>query len=256
MPRKAREKSATGIYHIMLRGINQQQIFADDEDYANMIRIIKEYKDVTGVEIYAYCLMGNHIHLLVKENETEISQFIKRIGTKFVYWYNLKYKRIGHLFQGRFRSETVKNNNQFITVIRYIHQNPRKAGLVSDISEYRYSSYREYLEAIKGKRTPIIDSTFVFEIIPKNSFSDLNERETEEKCLDIETVSFVRLTDQEAVRMIEKITKCKNAADFQKIDPDKQQKYVNKLHYAGVSVRQLSRLCGISKGMVEKYLKT
>ena len=256
MPRRAREKSVTGIYHVMLRGINQQQIFADDEDYTNMQKIIREYKEATGVGIYAYCLMGNHIHLLIKENETEISQFIKRVGTKFVYWYNIKYKRVGHLFQDRFRSEAVENNQQFITVIRYIHQNPLKAGLVRRISEYRFSSYQEYIEALKGEKAPIVDSDFVFEIIPKESFIDINEIETNDKCLDVEAEICVRLTDQEATRIIEKTTKCKNVADFQKLDSDKQNKFIRKLHYKGLSVRQLSRLCGISKGIVEKHLKT
>ena len=63
MPRKAHKKSSTGIYHVMLRGINQQQIFSDDEDYNNMLQIIREYKESTGIDLYAYCLMGNHIHL-------------------------------------------------------------------------------------------------------------------------------------------------------------------------------------------------
>ena len=256
MPRKKREKSATGIYHVMLRGINQQQIFADVEDYKYMLETIREYKESTGVGIYAYCLMGNHLHLLIKENKIELSQFIKRVGTKFVYWYNLKYKRTGHLFQDRFKSEAVENNKYFITVIRYIHQNPRKAGIVQNLSDYPYSSYKEYLEAIKGRNTAIIDSDFVFEIIPKESFQEENEREANDICLDVESVVSVRLTDQEAVKIIEKTTKCRNTAEFQETDPVKQQKYIKKLHEQGISVRQLSRLCGISKGIVEKYIKT
>ncbi len=255
MPRKARVKSVTGIYHVILRGTDRQQIFADDEDYVNMLEIIKEYKDLTGVEVYAYCLMGNHIHLMIKEKTTEISQFIKRIGTKFVYWYNVKYQRTGHLFQDRFRSEAIESNEQFISVIRYIHQNPKKAGIVRKMSDYPYSSYREYLAAIKGQSTLIIDSDFVFDIIPKDLFIETNELEAADKCLEVKTESKVRLTDQEASRIIEKITNCKNLVEFQKLDSDKQRKYINKLYSKSLSIRQISRLCGVSKGMIEKYLK-
>jgi len=256
MPRKAREKSGTGIYHIVLRGINQQQIFADDEDYRNMLEIIRECKELTGVEIYAYCLMGNHVHLLIKENKTEIGQFIKRVGIKFVYWYNLKYKRTGHLFQDRFKSEAVENNEYFITVIRYIHQNPQKAGLVRSISEYPYSSYKEYLEVLEGKKARIIDNELVFSVIPREVFLEVNEQIANEKCLDIEATVYARVTDQQAVKIIEKTTKCKNTAEFQKLEPDRQKKFIKKLHTKGLSIRQLSRLCGISKGIIEKQIKT
>ncbi|MBQ7669299.1 MAG: transposase [Clostridia bacterium] len=240
----------------MLRGINQQQIFIEDEDYKDILEAIKESKESTDVKIYAYCLMGNHLHLLIKESETGISQFIKKVGTKYVYWYNLKYRRTGHLFQDRFKSEAVENEKYFKTVIRYIHQNPLKAGLVKHISDYPYSSYKEYLNVINGQKPKIVDSGFVFEVIPKESFSELNERYANDNCLDIETAIKERLTDQQAVNIIEKTTNCKSAAEFQKSDPIKQQKYIKELHLKGISVRQLSRLCGISKGIVEKCIKT
>ncbi|MBE6563266.1 MAG: hypothetical protein E7660_05975 [Ruminococcaceae bacterium] len=126
MPRQARIKSKSGIYHVMLRGINQQQIFEEPEDYYKFLEIVEEYKAVSEFELYAYCLMGNHIHLLIKENKEPIEQIFKRIGGKFVYWYNIKYQRVGHLFQDRFKSEPVETNDYLLTVIRYIHQNPLK----------------------------------------------------------------------------------------------------------------------------------
>lgn len=91
MPRQARVKSETGIYHIMLRGINQQLIFEDEEDHIKFLQIVGDYKAVSGYKILAYCLMGNHIHILIKEEKEQIEQIFKRIGGKFVYWYNGKY---------------------------------------------------------------------------------------------------------------------------------------------------------------------
>jgi len=88
VPRRAREKSSTGIYHVMLRGINKQIIFEDNEDYEKFLQIIKGYRDECGYEIYAFCLMSNHIHILIKEAKEDLGMVFRRIGAKYVYWYN------------------------------------------------------------------------------------------------------------------------------------------------------------------------
>ena len=132
MPRQARKRSNTQIYHAMLRGINQQQIFEDNEDYAKFIQVIRDCKSLSGFQLFAYCLMGNHIHLLLKETNEPIEQIFRRIGSRYVYWYNVKYQRVGHLFQDRFKSEPIETNEYFLTVLRYIHQNPIKAENTGD----------------------------------------------------------------------------------------------------------------------------
>ena len=161
MPRQARRKSESGIYHIMLRGINQQQIFEDREDYEKFLQILKDCKAVSEYKLFAYCLMGNHIHLLIQEDKEPIEQVIKRLATRFVYWYNIKYQRVGHLFQDRFKSEPVEDDAYFMTVIRYIHQNPVKAGLCKNVREYEYSSYKNFFD-----KSNLIDKNFVLGIIP------------------------------------------------------------------------------------------
>ena len=143
MPRVARIKSSTGIYHIMIRGINQQNIFSYDDDYKRFLVILAKYHRQSNYEIYAYCLMGNHIHLLLKEGKESLATSMKRIGTSYVYYYNWQYDRKGHLFQDRYKSEPVEDDAYFLTVLRYIHQNPLKAGLSDDISSYPWSSYSE-----------------------------------------------------------------------------------------------------------------
>ena len=96
MPRISREKSRSGIYHIMLRGINRQTIFEDAKDNGRFLDTLKEYRDVSGYKLYAYCLMGNHAHLLLKEEQEDLSTIMRRIGASYVYWYNMKYERCGH----------------------------------------------------------------------------------------------------------------------------------------------------------------
>ena len=110
MPRQARKKSANGIYHIILRGINQQQIYEETEDYHKFIGILKDCQVLSGFKLYAYCLMGNHVHMMIKVEGESLEQIIKRIGGRYVYWYNSKYSRVGHLFQDRFKSEPIEDN--------------------------------------------------------------------------------------------------------------------------------------------------
>ena len=146
MPRQPREKSESGIYHIMLRGINQQVIFEDYEDYSKFIETLETYKAVSGYKVFAYCLMSNHIHILLKVEKEDLDLIMKRIAGSYVYWYNWKYYRKGHLFQDRFKSEPVEDDEHFLTVLRYIHQNPIKVGITKTIDDYKFSSYNECLQ--------------------------------------------------------------------------------------------------------------
>ena len=251
MPRQARRKSKSGIYHIMLRGINQQQIFEDSEDFNKFLQVLKDCKAISEFQIYAYCLMGNHIHLLVREIKEPIEQIMKRIATRFVYWYNIKYQRVGHLFQDRFKSEPIEDDAYFLTVLRYIHQNPIKADICKKIEQYEYSSYNEFFSL-----PYIIDTDFVFDLLDKEQFIHFNRENSFDKCLDVDDKHLIKVTDEQAQKIIEKISRCKNVAEFQKLSNNLKQKYINKFHQNGISIRQIVRLCGETKGMVEKWLKT
>ena len=248
MPRQARRKSESGIYHIMLRGINQQQIFEDREDFEKFLQILKDCKAISEFKIFAYCLMGNHIHLLIQEMKEPIEQIMKRIGGRFVYWYNIKYQRVGHLFQDRFKSEPVEDDAYFLTVLRYIHQNPIKAGLSKKIEDYKHSSYCEFLNS-----NYVIDCDFVFNIIDKEQFIDFNNKTSFEKCLDIEDRPLIKVTDEQAQKIIYKISKCKNATEFQALDIKFRDKYLKKFRENGLSIRQISRLTGVSFNVVKKF---
>ena len=141
MPRGARKTSSTDIYHVMLRGINRQDIFEEDEDKKIFLWIIRECIKVSGCDIYAYCLMSNHVHILIRTKTESIGVIMKRIGTRYVLYFNEKYGRVGHLFQDRFKSEPIETDEYFLTVLRYIHQNPLKANMCKKLEDYAYSSY-------------------------------------------------------------------------------------------------------------------
>ena len=248
MARQARKKSNSGIYHIILRGINRQQIFEDGEDYSKFLRILEECKAISKFEIFAYCLMNNHIHLLLKELKEPIEQIMKRITTRFVYWYNIKYQRSGHLFQDRFKSEPVESDEYFLTVIRYIHQNPLKAGICKKPQDYNYSSYNEFF----GKES-LVDCGFVFGMIDKDDFIKFNIENTFEQCLDVEEKTIIKVTDEKARKIIEKYSRCKNVSEFQALDVRTRDKCLKKLRESGLSIRQISRLTGVSFNIVRKF---
>lgn len=146
MARKPREKSSSGIYHILLRGINRQSIFEDDEDRLKFLDSLVKYKEISQCRIFAYCLMDNHIHILLQEGREPVGMMVQRVSSSYVIWYNGRHDRCGHLFQERFKSEAVDTDSYFLTVLRYIHQNPVQAKIVSAAAAYRWSSYHEYTE--------------------------------------------------------------------------------------------------------------
>ncbi len=247
MPRLPRQKSESGIYHVMLRGINQQVIFEESEDYFKFIETIEKYKAVSGYKVFAYCLMSNHIHILLKVEKEEIDLIMKRIAGSYAYWYNWKYYRKGHLFQDRYKSEPVEDEKYFLTVLRYIHQNPAKANLVENIDEYKYSSYNEYIDEKSG----LVDIGYALEMMGKEEFIEFNNEKNDDVCLEIEDISF-RMSDKDASEIIKKISKCENTTEFQLIEQKQRDKYIKKLKQNGLSIRQISRLTGVSKGIVEK----
>ena len=247
MPRQARRKSESGIYHIMLRGINRQVIFEDEEDSFKFLETLKNYKAISGYKVFAYCLMSNHVHLLLKVEKEDIDLIVKRIASSYVYWYNWKYKRKGHLFQDRFKSEPVEDNSYFLAVIRYIHQNPIKAGLSKKIDGYKFSSYNEYI-----KTTVMVDTDFCFAMVDREQFIDFNAEYAEDICLEMEEDNF-RLTDDEAKEIIQKISKCRTITEFQKLSIDKRDKYLKALRNQGLSIRQISRLTGVGFNIVRKF---
>lgn len=162
MARRARRKSRSGIYHVMTRGIDRQAIFRNPEDYEKFRQILKECKTISRYELYAYCLMPNHVHLLIHEAEEGLGKTMQRVGSLYASWFNKKYTRCGHLFQDRFKSETVDDDRYFLTLLRYIHRNPIAAKICRNVADYRWSSYSE----IVGRKS------FVDPDYPLKLFSD------------------------------------------------------------------------------------
>ena len=214
------------------------------------IRILKKYKEVCEFKLYAYCLMDNHVHLLMEQTTTELETIMKRIEVKFVKWYNRKYKRIGYLFQDRYKSEPINDEGYFRTVFRYIHQNPLHAGLETVIGTYRWSSYYDY--AIS--QSSFVDIDKAINLFQSNEKCiEYLQYISDEKCMEYNSLS--RLSDTEALKIIHEKTSCKSASDFQHLDRTLRNQYLQKLHYIGIPIRQLSRLTGISRTAINNAIR-
>ena len=231
----------------MFRGINQQNIFESDEDCNKFIEILKSTKITTGYEVYAYCLMGNHVHLLIKEGQKDLSNTMKRIGTAYAHWFNWQYSRKGHLFQDRFKSEAVEDDAYFLAVLRYIHQNPVKAGLVKNASDYAWSSYQDYTDGAK-----LVDTEFALEIFNQdrneamNGFIKFNNENSKDECLEIPSVIKRTISDKEIRQMVLKKYHVQ-LAGLQNKNSELQKEVLQYLkNLNGTSLRQLSRLSGLT----------
>jgi len=195
MPRQARIYSETGIYHIMMRGNEKRKIFLDDEDRRRFIYTLFEKASEEKSDIYAYCLMDNHVHLLLREDGVNIARLMKRINVSFVYYFNKKYKRVRHLFQDRYKSEVVDNEDYLLAAVRYIHNNPVKAGIVRSPEEYWWSSYYDYINT--KKRNELITDK-ILNIFSKNiavavkQFIDFSSLDC-----DIEFIDFIEKSKDE-----------------------------------------------------------
>ena len=251
MARQARQQSQSGIYHLILRGINKQVIFEDDEDRGKFLWCLRYYKEPGQYQVYGYCLMSNHVHLLIKEGKEPIATTMKRIGVSYVAWFNRKYERCGHLFQDRFRSEPVENDAYCLTVLRYIHQNPVKSGEAEKAEEYRWSSYRAYLG-----EGGLVDTDFALALfsserdIAVSRFAGFMNEKAES--IDMIVYRPNKMTDQEAELVIQTIAGV-SPAEIQGMEKKKRDEILRDIKQTdGITTRQLARLTGITQSVIAR----
>lgn len=145
MARDWRVQYEGAVYHVMCRGVGRDKIFSQSDDYLRFEKYIELAVDRFNLTIYAYTLMSNHYHLFLRTHESNLSRTIQWLQSSYGMYYNVKHRRSGHLFQGRFKSVVVEDESYFLGLSGYIHLNPIRAGIVKDLEEYQWSSYRDYV---------------------------------------------------------------------------------------------------------------
>lgn len=249
MPRKARVLSASNIYHVVIRGADRQILFEEISDFKKYLDLLEYYKNECHFDIFAYCLMSNHIHLLIYTPTTSLETIFRRMNTHYAMWFNMKYDRTGFLQQGRYYSEPVEDISYLLNVVRYIHQNPYNAGLEPyPGASYPWSSIHSYLD-----ETPsFINIKYIYNLLgEKDNFLAFHNEIVEIDCLDIHKLK-KRLPDDVAKQIILEETGCSTVKDFQVLSLSDRKKYLLRLHEKGISIRQLNRLTGVSKGIISR----
>ncbi|MBC3888422.1 transposase [Acetobacterium paludosum] len=250
MARQARAKSITGIYHVILKGIDGRNIFLDDSDRSIFMEKLNKAREIGGFQLYAYCLMDNHVHLLIKEGEA-LGTSIKRITVGYVQLHNNKYGRTGHLFQNRFNSEAVEDDQYLMTVVRYIHRNPLKGGMIAQMEEYPWSSYDKVIQAYQGNST-VLDIEIIKDYFPTVAdFVRFSEEENQDKCLEINPKT--RWSDAQLTDKLRQNSEYKNLGE---LPFEKRNQLIRQIQQeTGSSIRQLSRVLGLGKMIVEQAVK-
>ena len=145
MPRKPRIEIGGGLYHVISRGNNRRKIFRSHDDYLRFTSIVAQQKAKLPFYLYAYCLMPNHVHLLIEMRDDPVSRIMQRVLTSYSQYHNRKYKKIGHVFQGRYKSILCQTDRYLGELVRYIHLNPVRAKIVKRPENYEYSGHRAYI---------------------------------------------------------------------------------------------------------------
>ena len=256
MPRVARKISSTKVYHIILRGNDRQDIFLHEQDYHKFLKIVKILKEKYQYDIFTYCLMNNHVHLVVYDKNMQLSKIIQSMEISYASYFAKKYNKVGHLFQNRFLSKNVETKEYLCGLCRYIHQNPLKAK-ISNTEDYKWSSYREFIYGEKIISSELVLSMFApnkkeaienFIIFHSYETNFINE-EVEYECID-------RITDEQVKKKVQKILNIENVRMINSYDRKTRNEELQKLKIIkGVSKAQLSRVLGMNRKILERIMK-
>lgn len=245
-----RSRAESGFYHVMLRGNGRQLIFEDDADRREFLSCLDNAIEREGVSLIAWCLMDNHVHLIIDDPHDRLSTVMYRIGMKYAMYFNNRHQREGHLFEGRFKSSPIESDEYLVQAVRYVLNNPVAAG-ISTLEDYRWSSYAEYCgERGLTNTKPILDMfssvedfvTFCREGAPvfdgKLEFDNVPDQLVKEVATNI------------AIQL-----GCTDLSKIKALSLKRRGAIVRALRDAGLTVNQISRLIGISSASLYRSLK-
>ncbi len=252
MPRKSREYSTSKVYHVIFRGNDKQDVFYDDQDKYVFLDKIKESKKRFDYKVYSYCLMNNHIHLVIRVKDELLSKSMHNLGTRYSMYFNKKMDRRGHLFENRYLSKKVENITYFLNLCKYVHRNPENAN-IEKTTNYKWSSFQEYI-----KRTDrIIDSKVLLyyfnndiEELKKYTLKD-DKKEIINNFADLELIK--KLDEEDVINIIKEKFNLEKASDVSLLEQDKMSKVIRELkEIEGTSLSQIARITKVSRYKIKR----
>lgn len=265
MPRSGRRLSDSKAYHVMIRGNERKALFLDDDDRSWFVGNLALKNQEHKFSIYAYCLMDNHVHLVINEGGEQISRIMKRLQVSYAYYFNKKYNRIGHLFQDRFKSEVIEDDQYLLAAVRYVHRNPVKAGITQQPSEYRWSSYNHYFNNRSGSPKDLVEVGPILLMFSKNPdqavqlFKKFSLQEGEEPFIEhqekyesqkeIQTTSEVQSFIADALNKrqlrLEELSNVKNKLVRNELIQELK-------HRSNLSIREIAEVLGVNRNVVQR----
>ncbi len=249
MPRAARKESPTNLYHVTMRGIGRQLIFEDDADRRSFLRKLREAVEGGRIDCLSWCLMDNHVHLLLEGDLPVLSAAMQKLETGYASRFNVRHDRVGHLFQGRFGSKPVLDEGQLMATVRYIHLNPTKAyGIPA--KQYRWSSYSEIVRssvaiANRDRVLALFGGVERFMTFHEQIDAAMAER-------GVSVPPAGRISYAEAMRKADDVLDGRPASEVKSLPKPERDAILRRLKSEGLSIKQIERLTSIGRNIIAR----
>lgn len=244
--------------HIIIRGVNKQDIFLDKQDKKKFVDEMKKLKEKFHYELYAYVLMPNHVHMQIYDKEENLPEIMHSLQIRYASYFNKKYERIGHLFQDRYKNKIIESENYFFNTIRYIHSNPEKA-FIANMEQYQWSSYNAYIR----NDNELVDVDMFLDMLDKNrndaieKFKQFHkENEENEMSNYIEYELRGKLTDDELIEFLKKKWNMDSVQNIQQYNNEIIKSLISEvITESYISSNQLARITGVNRKLIAKLKK-
>lgn len=248
MPHSARKMGESGFYHVVPKGIADQLIFMDDGDRRLYTELLREAKEETGVRLHAYCLMSNHVHLIVEDRDgNKLSAAMKYLHERYAMHFAEKVNRTGGIFRRPFWSEPIESESYLLCAVRYVHANPAVAG-ICPASAYVWSSAKDYL----GRADGITDTETVLSILGgRKGFIAFSNMANATATAFPGSKLREHVSDEEAVRLARYILDTDDL-NLASRDFEERREASKLLVERGLTAKQVARICGISLSTIRR----
>ena len=252
MPHTARKRSESTFYHVVTKGDGGQIIFESDADRRRYLEILEKAVGDHDVELHAFCLMDNHVHLLVRDNGKALSAFMKQLDETYAMYFRKLTGRVGHVFQRRYWSEPVETEEHYLAALRYIHANPEPAGICA-AKDYKWSSYAAF--AGKAKAPTFVTTDFALSLLGDARQFAAFQKVGGRSALPFPGSALHRhLTSDELVQIANELLGREALATIRRMKPRERAALLEKLVDAGFTDGEIGRVTGLGKSSIQREL--